>query len=209
VRLLGSLERFTGVLIENYRGAFPVWLAPEQARFLPVNDQMVAYAEKCAEEFKAAGLRVSVDKKGDKLGGQIRRGQLEKVPFLLVCGNREAGTILRADRGNDAMRGRFRIGDDLVVELAETFRLMSDPTRLKIILACRDAPAAVNEMAEKLGISPSLVSHHLRLLRAARLLQADRRGRQVFYVVGDEHIRSMLADMVDHISEEEAAEGEA
>jgi ArsR family transcriptional regulator len=105
------------------------------------------------------------------------------------------------------MRGRFRIGDDLVVELAETFRLMSDPTRLKIILACRDAPAAVNEMAEKLGISPSLVSHHLRLLRAARLLQADRRGRQVFYVVGDEHIRSMLADMVDHISEEEAADG--
>jgi ArsR family transcriptional regulator len=103
------------------------------------------------------------------------------------------------------MRGRFRIGDDMVVELAEIFRLMSDPTRLKIILACRDAPAAVNEMAEKLGISPSLVSHHLRLLRAARLLQADRRGRQVFYVVGDEHIRSMLADMVDHISEEEAA----
>ena len=51
------------------------------------------------------------------------------------------------------MRGRFRIGDDMVVELAETFRLMSDPTRLKIILACRDAPAAVNEMAEKLGIS--------------------------------------------------------
>ncbi len=110
---------------------------------------------------------------------------------------------------DDPMRGRFRIGDDLVVELAETFRLMSDPTRLKIILACRDAPAAVNEMAEKLGISPSLVSHHLRLLRAARLLQADRRGRQVFYVVGDEHIRSMLADMVDHISEEEAPEGEA
>ena len=111
--------------------------------------------------------------------------------------------------GDDPMRGRFRIGDDLVVELAETFRLMSDPTRLKIILACRDEPAAVNEMAEKLGISASLVSHHLRLLRAARLLQADRRGRQVFYVVGDEHIRSMLADMVDHISEEEATEGEA
>ena len=107
------------------------------------------------------------------------------------------------------MRGRFRIGDDMVVELAEIFRLMSDPTRLKIILACRDAPAAVNEMAEKLGISASLVSHHLRLLRAARLLQADRRGRQVFYVVGDEHIRSMLADMVDHISEEEAAAGDA
>ena len=106
------------------------------------------------------------------------------------------------------LRARTRIGDDLVVELAETFRLMSDPTRLKIILACLDAPAAVGEMAERLGISASLVSHHLRLLRAARLLQADRRGRQVFYVVGDEHIRSMLTDMVDHVSEEDQAEAE-
>ncbi len=63
-------------------------------------------------------------------------------------------------------------------------------------------------MAERLGISASLVSHHLRLLRAARLLQADRRGRQVFYVVGDEHIRSMLTDMADHVSEEDAGEVE-
>ena len=100
------------------------------------------------------------------------------------------------------MRPRTRIGEDQVVELAEMFRLMSDPTRLRIILACLDAPAAVGEMAERLGISASLVSHHLRLLRAARLLQADRRGRQVFYMVGDEHIRSMLTDMVDHVSEE-------
>jgi threonyl-tRNA synthetase len=82
-----------------------VWLAPEQARFLPVNDQMLPYAEKCAEEFKAAGLRVSVDKKGDKLGGQIRRGQLEKVPFLLVCGNREA------EAGQVAVRSREK-GDE-------------------------------------------------------------------------------------------------
>ena len=59
-------------------------------------------------------------------------------------------------------------------------------------------------MAERLGISASLVSHHLRLLRAARLLQADRRGRQVFYAVGDQHIRSMLSDMVDHVAEEDA-----
>ncbi|WP_456306980.1 ArsR/SmtB family transcription factor [Muricoccus vinaceus] len=97
------------------------------------------------------------------------------------------------------MRGR--IGDDQVVELAEMFRLMSDPTRLSIILACLDAPASVGEMAERIGISGSLVSHHLRLLRAARLLQADRRGRQVFYAVMDQHVRSMLTDMVDHVTE--------
>ena len=70
-----------------------------------MNDQMIAYAEKCAEQFKAAGLRVSVDKKGDKLGGQIRRGQLEKVPFLLVCGNREA------EAGQVAVRSREK-GDE-------------------------------------------------------------------------------------------------
>ncbi|WP_198382783.1 metalloregulator ArsR/SmtB family transcription factor [Roseomonas sp. KE2513] len=104
------------------------------------------------------------------------------------------------------MRGR--IGDDQVVELAEMFRLMSDPTRLSIILACLDAPAAVGEMAERIGISGSLVSHHLRLLRAARLLQADRRGRQVFYAVMDQHVRSMLTDMVDHVTED-GAEGES
>ncbi|MBY0337145.1 MAG: metalloregulator ArsR/SmtB family transcription factor [Acetobacteraceae bacterium] len=106
------------------------------------------------------------------------------------------------------MPNGLRINDDEVVELAEMFRLMSDPTRLKIILACLDAPVAVGAMAEALSISASLVSHHLRLLRAARLLQADRRGRQVFYVVGDPHIRSMLNDMADHVAEE-APEAEA
>ncbi len=107
------------------------------------------------------------------------------------------------------MRARSRPGEDLVVELAEMFRLMSDPTRLKIILACLDAPAAVGEMADRLGISGSLASHHLRLLRAARLLQADRRGRQVFYVVGDGHIRSMLTDMLDHVNEDDAGDVDA
>ncbi|WP_237214772.1 ArsR/SmtB family transcription factor [Falsiroseomonas oryziterrae] len=101
------------------------------------------------------------------------------------------------------MAAKDRIAEDQVVELAEMFRLMSDPTRLRIILACLDAPVPVGEMAEQLGISASLVSHHLRLLRAARLLQAGRRGRQVFYVVGDSHIRSMLTDMVDHVAEGE------
>lgn len=98
---------------------------------------------------------------------------------------------------------RQRIGEDRVVELAETFRLMSDPTRLSIILACLDHPASVSEMADRLGISGSLVSHHLRLLRAARLLGADRRGRQVFYAVTDSHVRSVLTDMLDHVAEED------
>jgi DNA-binding transcriptional ArsR family regulator len=106
----------------------------------------------------------------------------------------------RKDEAGDMGTG-VRIDEDEVVELAEMFRLMSDPTRLKIILACLDQPVSVGATAEMLSISPSLVSHHLRLLRAARLLQADRRGRQVFYMVGDPHIRSMLTDMVDHVAE--------
>src|SRR3712207_781579 len=115
--------------------------------------------------------------------------------------------------GSAARRGtgqgmRSRIAEDQVVEMAEMFRLMNDPTRLRIILACLDYPAAVGEMAERLGISASLVSHHLRLLRAARLLQADRRGRQGFYAVGDEHIRAMLSDMADHVAEGGAGGGE-
>ncbi|MCQ4162214.1 metalloregulator ArsR/SmtB family transcription factor [Roseomonas sp. GC11] len=97
-----------------------------------------------------------------------------------------------------------RIAEDQVAELAGMFWLMSDPTRLRIILSCLDMPAPVGAMAEALGISASLASHHLRLLRAARLLQAERRGRQVFYAVTDAHIRSMLSDMVDHVREEEA-----
>jgi ArsR family transcriptional regulator len=112
--------------------------------------------------------------------------------------------MLGVQQRNVAMAVRDRIAEDQVVELAEMFRLMSDPTRLRIILASLDAPVPVGEMAERLNISASLVSHHLRLLRAARLLQAERRGRQVFYVVGDSHIRSMLTDMVDHVAEGEA-----
>lgn len=114
----GSLERFTGVLIEHYRGAFPVWLAPEQARFLPVNEEVVGYAEKCAEEFRSAGLRVSVDRKGDKLGGQIRRGQLEKVPFLLVCGNREAAAaqvaVRSREKGDEGAQGLESVKERLL-----------------------------------------------------------------------------------------------
>jgi len=113
--------------------------------------------------------------------------------------------VLRSRRGEAAPMGTgVRINEDEVVELAEMFRLMSDPTRLKIILACLDQPVSVGATAEMLAISPSLVSHHLRLLRAARLLTADRRGRQVFYMVGDPHIRSMLTDMVDHVAEGES-----
>ena len=93
------------------------------------------------------------------------------------------------------------LNDDQIAELAEMFRMMGDQSRLAILLACMAAPVSVGAIAERLGLSPSLVSHHLRLLRATRLLRAERRGKQVFYSAMDEHIRRVVTDMVDHVAE--------
>ncbi len=88
-----------------------------------------------------------------------------------------------------------------VAELAEVFHLMGDPSRLSILLFVLDGPRAVAEIAAATGLSASLVSHHLRLLRARRLVRAERRGKQVFYTVDDAHIRSVLTDKAEHVAE--------
>ena len=85
--------------------------------------------------------------------------------------------------------------------LADMFRLMGDASRLRIVLACLDAPVAVSDIAARLGLSASLVSHHLRLLRAGRILKATRKGKQVFYAAADAHISRVVADMVAHAGE--------
>ncbi|WP_246279116.1 ArsR/SmtB family transcription factor [Paraburkholderia ultramafica] len=90
---------------------------------------------------------------------------------------------------------------DPVVPLAELFRLLGDPTRLRIVLACVGGRRAVGAIAEGLGLSPSLVSHHLRRLRAARIVRAERQGKQVFYRAADSHISAMLAGMLEHVAE--------
>ena len=91
--------------------------------------------------------------------------------------------------------------DSPIAELADLFRLLGDATRLRIVLACLNTPIAVNDIADKLNLSNSLVSHHLRLLRAARIVKADRQGKQVFYVAADQHISRVLTDMLEHIAE--------
>ena len=91
--------------------------------------------------------------------------------------------------------------DSDVAELADMFRLLGDTTRLRIVLACLDDPISVSEIAGQLELSPSLVSHHLRLLRAARVVKADRQGKQVFYAAADQHVSGVLADMLEHIAE--------
>ncbi|MFZ4534569.1 MAG: ArsR/SmtB family transcription factor [Alsobacter sp.] len=85
--------------------------------------------------------------------------------------------------------------------LADLFRLLGDPSRLKIVVACLRTPLAVSDIAERLGLSVSLVSHHLRLLKGARLVRADRQGKQIFYGADDMHVRRMVEDMVTHVAE--------
>jgi len=92
--------------------------------------------------------------------------------------------------------------DHHLTVIAETYRLLGDPTRLKVVLTCLEGPIAVGDIARATGASQSLVSHHLRLLRAARLVRGTRRNKQVFYEVEDHHIARMLTDMLAHAAEE-------
>jgi len=91
--------------------------------------------------------------------------------------------------------------DNAVDELADLFHLLGDPTRLRIVLACLAQPTAVGDIAGALNLSSSLVSHHLRLLRAARIVKAERQGKQVFYAAADAHISGLLSNMFEHIAE--------
>ena len=91
--------------------------------------------------------------------------------------------------------------DNDIAQLADLFHLLGDPTRLRIVLSCLPAPIAVGDIAAQLQLSSSLVSHHLRLLRAARIVKSERQGKQVFYTAADVHISGVLADMLEHIAE--------
>ncbi|HEX8370273.1 MAG TPA: threonine--tRNA ligase [Pyrinomonadaceae bacterium] len=102
--LFGSVERFFGVLIEHFAGAFPFWLAPVQIAVLPITDRINEYAESVAKELKELGFRVDLNTKSDKIGAKIREAQMQKVPFMLILGDKEA------EDGNVAVRER-KAGD--------------------------------------------------------------------------------------------------
>jgi threonyl-tRNA synthetase len=110
--LFGSVERFFGVLIEHYAGAFPLWLAPVQVAVLPITDRANEYVERVARSLREAGLRVETNTRGDKIGAKIRNAQLQKIPFMLVCGDREV------EEGRVAVRERSR-GDIGAMPLEE------------------------------------------------------------------------------------------
>ena len=103
--LFGSIERFIGILIEHYGGAFPLWLAPVQASIIPIADRHLEHAEAVANKLKQAGIRLTIDTAKERMGNKIRRAQLQKVPYMLIIGDREAEA--------DAASVRTRSGEDL------------------------------------------------------------------------------------------------
>ncbi len=117
--ILGSIDRFLGVLIEHYAGAFPTWLAPIQARIMPITDAQAEYAKSVLEKMKAAGIRADADLRNEKLNLKIREAQVEKVPYMCIVGKREmeAGTLsLRSRKEGDL--GVFSV-DDVVGRILE------------------------------------------------------------------------------------------
>lgn len=102
--VFGSIERFIGILIEHFAGKFPVWLAPVQVKVIPVSEKSMEYAQGVYDQLKAAGIRTELDRKDEKVGYKIRQAQLEKVPFMLVLGEKEAAegkiTVRSRDKGD-------------------------------------------------------------------------------------------------------------
>ncbi len=116
--LYGSVERFFGVLIEHYAGAFPVWLSPVQAVMIPISERHAEYANKVADQLKAAGVRVEVDARNEKMNAKIREHALQKVPFLLVVGDKE----VEAGRVNVRTRGKEKTEDMPAAEFVEKIK---------------------------------------------------------------------------------------
>ncbi len=114
----GSLERFTGVLIEHFGGNFPTWLAPEQVRILTLGEDVVPYADKLLADMKAKGLRASIDDSADKLGAKIRRAEMDKIPHIFVVGKKEAA------EGKVSVRSRMKKAYDGVRDKAEAIELI-------------------------------------------------------------------------------------
>jgi threonyl-tRNA synthetase len=117
--IYGSYERFIGILTEHYAGAFPTWLAPVQARVIPISEKFGEYARTVHERLRAARIRAELDDRNEKLGYRIRDAQLRKVPYMLVCGAREAE--------NGTVSLRHRSGDDVGAVAVE--RVVTDLVR--------------------------------------------------------------------------------
>lgn len=121
--IYGSLDRFIGLLIEHYAGALPLWLSPVQAAILPISDDQMAYAQKIAEELRAAGIRVKVDERSESIGKKIREAQLKKVPVMLIVGKKEVEentvAVRSRDKGDEGAKSLEEIKQTLLQQITE------------------------------------------------------------------------------------------
>jgi threonyl-tRNA synthetase len=99
--VFGSIERFIGILIEHYAGKFPLWLAPVQVKVLPISDKFAMYAEDISQMLKSQGIRCEIDKRDEKIGYKIREAQLEKVPYMIIVGQKELENHMISVRDRD------------------------------------------------------------------------------------------------------------
>ena len=125
--VFGSIERFIGILIEHYAGKFPLWLAPVQVKVLPISDKHIEYAKKVCEELKAASIRCEADLRAEKIGYKIRSAQLEKVPYMLIVGQKEE------ENGTVSVRSREQgdLGEERLEQfISERFLSENEPDRV-------------------------------------------------------------------------------
>jgi threonyl-tRNA synthetase len=138
----GSMERFMGILIEHFAGAFPLWLAPEQVRILPISEKFTAYGQQIEAKLKEAGYRVDGDYRPEKIGAKIRSAQLDKVPYMLVVGEKEAG--------NGTISVRDRVDGDLgTMSLGELLVRLSTEEKQRTIRQVSTATANLTESGAK------------------------------------------------------------
>ncbi len=116
----GSMERFCGVLIEHFAGDFPAWLAPEQVRIVPISEKVIDHARALLARLKAENLRATLDEHSDKLGAKIRRAELDKVPYTLVIGQKEA------EANSVSVRSRARGDEGVMTTDAYVARLKAE-----------------------------------------------------------------------------------
>ena len=121
----GSIERFIGILIEHFAGAFPTWLAPIQVKVLPISDKYMDYAENVLAQLKDAGIRAELDSRAEKIGYKIREAQMQKVPYMLVVGAKEE------ESGLVSVRSRFE-GDEGQKSTAEFIAALKEEIAQKI-----------------------------------------------------------------------------
>jgi threonyl-tRNA synthetase len=116
--VLGSMERFLACLIEHYGGAFPVWLSPVQAVIIPISDRHLAYAHDIEGDFRNEGIRVRVDDRSERMNLKIREAQMEKVPYMLVVGDKE----MSSSRASLRLRNSENVGTETLAEIKSTIR---------------------------------------------------------------------------------------